>query len=102
MLTWWFNQDLQRVAPYVGDNKTHSLYLQWHPKDHCNQKVVSHTGTSRQGDTWKLQVRAGRSAAPCWGRRLWPVAPRLRCSAAATPGVCDRQQGLHVQQLQGL
>jgi hypothetical protein len=57
MLVWWFQQDLERVAPYIGDGKNHSLYLQWHPRDHCHSKTVKSAppNNSPVGDTWNIQ-----------------------------------------------
>eukprot|EP00878_Enallax_costatus_P009321 GHUV01009741.1.p1 GENE.GHUV01009741.1~~GHUV01009741.1.p1 ORF type:complete len:279 (+),score=32.95 GHUV01009741.1:109-945(+) len=56
MMVWWFNQNLETVTTYIGDNTTTSLYLQWHPRDHCHQ-ITKLRGppSGASGDTWRLQ-----------------------------------------------
>jgi hypothetical protein len=55
-LVWFFNQNLEQVQPYIGGG-SFSIYLQWHPRDHCHAIFVKTVppNTTAVGDTWQLQ-----------------------------------------------
>eukprot|EP00775_Hariotina_reticulata_P011664 gene11664-11807_t len=55
--------DLETVAPYIGDGQNHSLYLQWHPRDHCQSTTVETAppNNSPVGDIWNIKEFTGAS-----------------------------------------